>query len=309
MKDLGRGTLWCLLMLVSSGCTLVVGDDHTGDSELGGADAPASDAAAPDAASSDVPPSDTLQPDSSLPDAALPDAALPDTSQPDSCDLCGAGCCSEDETCLNEVCCPPEQVCEGACCAADEVCFTGFSCGQIGLDETIIFATELRHDGALGGRNGADSICAAEVPPRFSCSAVHALISVSATDEIVDMPENYGFDELKRLFFFNRTTGGFIRLANDWADALDSDIEVPPAQGLGISEDYWTGSANNGAVYPGADPWDYLCFGWTSNLESTVTSSYGGTGTYNSTSTWLFQSGKLQCYHEILLLCACAYAR
>lgn len=252
--------------------------------------------------------------DRTLPDQGHGDLAPAETGPADSAadswscpalQQCGGACCAAGQTCIDEQCCDADRVCNGSCCTATALCVAGAACSDPVAGETILYATALGHDGALGGRIGADTICRAEQPARLSCSLVRALISVSASDEIRDLPQTGGFDSTTALHFYRRGNGVITRLASDWLDALDGSIEASIATGTGITDDVWTGSRNDGSVEPGSGQWNYLCLGWTSNLASDATNAMGGTGTLGSTTSWLYQSGKLQCYHTQPLLCAC----
>ncbi len=55
------------------------------------------------------------------------------------------------------------------------------------------------HDGNLGGRSGADSICRNSGNRPGGLSNVHAFISISSTDEIMDMPGMYGYSTASQL--------------------------------------------------------------------------------------------------------------
>ncbi len=65
------------------------------------------------------------------------------------------------------------------------------------LKGNYLFEGASAQNGNLGGRAGADAICAAaaasQPEPIASCTNVHAAISMAASDSLVDMPTNYGF--------------------------------------------------------------------------------------------------------------------
>lgn len=168
---------------------------------------------------------------------------------------------------------------------------------------TLVYVTDNTYDGNLGGRVGADGICASEKPEVLNCSSLHALLSVNASDEIQDLPANYGFQSTQPLYFFCRERGWLTQFAESWADALDGSILVRPSTAMqGFYDQYWTGSNNLGALEPGSGSWDYLCVNWTA---TNANYSLGGEGNRSSTTSWLYASGKPQCTADLHLLCAC----
>ena len=76
---------------------------------------------------------------------------------------------------------------------------------SIDPDSMVLFTTPKNLNGNLGGRSGADALCALHHDSdrtsmvTNSCSNVRAVISVSATDEIRDMASNYSIPTNRKL--------------------------------------------------------------------------------------------------------------
>ena len=132
-------------------------------------------------------------------------------------------------------------------------------------------------DGNLGGRQGADALCAASANRPAGYSNYRALISTSATDEIQDMPANYGVPTNMQI------TGpgpGFVQVASNWANLLDGGIDASLDTAGVVPGDnrWWSGSSSVGAI--GGEH----CNGWTTN--SSAVGAGGGNSTLTS-SGWI----------------------
>ena len=250
------------------------------------------------------------------------------------CHNCGDGICdaNEDADSCGTDCCTP---CGTTCCSDNELCYEKTYCAAPTAGTTLVYATLERHDGNLGGRAGADSICQGDKPDGILCGTAHALLSVSPTDEIADMPGKWFFAD-KPLFFHNRTTATLTRFADDWAHALDAyrsdvpDLDATAEDSTGVSFDsawhgFWTGSQVNGQYQPLQDcgdytcKYNYTCAGWTRNqptgggntyYDSTLGISvtyYGTQGAANSKTDWLHSMtyNYVGCNYKMPLLCAC----
>lgn len=100
------------------------------------------------------------------------------------------------------------------------------------------------HDANLGGRTGADALCAGARPSGVTHTKIRALISISATDQIVDMPTNYAVATNRPLLGTNATV-----LANDWTDLLDGTIQNS-LSAIGFTSSYaWSGSKVDGTYW------------------------------------------------------------
>ena len=226
------------------------------------------------------------------------------------CCRCGACAWPTTQTCedLDGICCSAGQTCQGGSWydSSDcgySCCVSG-SCVSVSDDKKItLYKTTTKHNGNFGGRAGVDNFCANNKPSDLTCNNVHAFISVNPADEVRDMPNNYGYSSSKPLYWYHSTEGKFTKFANNWADILDSSIEVNAHMGTGYSGDHWTGSYIDGSSDEVRDPGYGTCGAWTS------TSKYGTMGDpLNVNSRWLYNSGKLSCSHNFRLLCMCLAA-
>jgi len=141
------------------------------------------------------------------------------------------------------------------------------------------------HDGNLGGRTGADGICAASGnrPSGAEYTNFRAFISVDAADEIRDMPANYGV--LTTLPIVGPTG---IPIANDWTDLLDGTIAAT-LQAAGVTGG--VGQWMSGAGGDDGSVGTHTCLGWTSN---------GAAASFNigsdlATTNWIRTGGTVGC--------------
>ncbi len=179
--------------------------------------------------------------------------------------------------------------------------------GGVAAGSAIIYATKNTYNGNLGGRNGADAKCAAELPPELSgkVTNIHAFLSVSSTDEIIDMhssdSDNDGtalgyYETANPIYAYNRYWAEWTLLASNWRDLLDGTISSSLST-ASFPTYYWTGSSTYGAYVA-----NYNCNGWTaSNYEN----GYYGSGSH-STAPWLRYSSQY-CNSKLALVCAAKY--
>lgn len=109
--------------------------------------------------------------------------------------------------------------------------------------------------GAIGGRSGADILCyqAAGSSGLPDDATNRAFISVSANDEIRDLPSNYGVPTDRKIV---GPTG--IKVADNWADLLDGSIDNSLQAAEVTSADFWySGSNADGSLAA------EHCSGWT----------------------------------------------
>jgi hypothetical protein len=123
------------------------------------------------------------------------------------------------------------------------------------------------HNGLnFGGRVGLDQHCAtAKATQSIPGAVTHALISVSATADMRDMPALYGVPTDRA---FVSPTGK--QLADNWADLLDGSIDQSLTEAGVCSAQFWiSGSNTDGSVRS-------TCNGWTtSEFSQQVTGTYG----------------------------------
>ncbi|WP_423222515.1 DUF1554 domain-containing protein [Candidatus Amarolinea aalborgensis] len=129
--------------------------------------------------------------------------------------------------------------------------------------------------GAIGGRTGADTLCQSASNKPAGYSSYRAFISVSATDEIRDMPANYGVPTSYAVRSTNNTL-----IASNWSDLLDGSINTYlAAAGVYVNGpyDWWSGSLQDGSL-DGVN-----CASWT-NLNAP-----GRSGRFEySNSNWIY---------------------
>ncbi|MEQ9364256.1 MAG: hypothetical protein RIF32_08445 [Leptospirales bacterium] len=152
-------------------------------------------------------------------------------------------------------------------------------------------------NGQATARLGADLTCQANRPvfsPDNSCLTIHALISLTATDEIRDMVANYGVPTDRPI---QGPTGGVVaQIATNWTDLLNGG--TPLSQNLqtaGITTARWRSFANADGSLSAQN-----CGGGTNGA-----SGGGQYGDIDTTGTqWISDSFQL-CSEAVRLVCVC----
>ena len=144
---------------------------------------------------------------------------------------------------------------------------------------TVLYITTSNHNGSFGGRAGLDSYC--ENYSTCGSQNVHAFISVNASDEMSDLPTNYGYESNRPIYWFNSGDKKLVKLASSWADMLDGSIEVSMVDGTGRDVVVWTGSNASGRLL---NDIRYSCSGWTdsSSCQGGWNFHYSYTGNVDS---------------------------
>lgn len=156
----------------------------------------------------------------------------------------------------------------------------------------VLFSTASTYNGNLGGRAGADALCAASTPA--GVTNVHAFISIAPV-AIADMPVKYGYPT--NLPIYGKWGTSNERIADDWPDLLDGmlNINLFNAGMLPADDSWWSNSYSNGTEYAGPDG----CYSFTSNSSSV----YGMVGYSESTaSDWILNT-TVQCDALAYVLC------
>jgi len=157
----------------------------------------------------------------------------------------------------------------------------------------LLFDTDRLYSGNLGGRSGADSKCDGDTDKPANCvGSAWAFISVSAIDEVRDMPTTKGVDTSPTWSFQDGASPPSVA-ARNWADLLDGTVENTPITG-GLFGTYWTGSSNHGTFH------DQSCSNWTI-ADFHI---HGIFGSPLTTNTWLGHS-TAECWRHASLMCAC----
>lgn len=142
----------------------------------------------------------------------------------------------------------------------------GEASGPGSLGHIVVFDAGPHNGLDFGGRVGLDQHCAtAKASGSVPGAVTHALISVSATDEIRDMPALYGVPTNQLLL---GPTGK--QIADNWADLLDGSIDQSLTEAGISSAQFWiSGSNTDGSVRS-------TCNGWTtSEFSQQITGTYG----------------------------------
>jgi hypothetical protein len=152
---------------------------------------------------------------------------------------------------------------------------------------------------SMSPRNVIDDYCinAKSSYPSLPCQNVMTFISIDSSDDIADMPTNYGVPSNKKIV---GPTG--IPIAVDWAGLLDGSIDVE-LQKAGISDTYWWSGSDVAGNYLTAASCVACntCSGWTDGTNA----SQGMSGAHNRTdSTWI-NDGTRSCTNSLNILCIC----
>ena len=145
--------------------------------------------------------------------------------------------------------------------------------GPVALSHVIVFDAGPHNGLNFGGRVGLDQHCAtAKASKSIPGVFTHAFISVSAADEMRDMPTLYGVPT--NLPFLGPTSK---HVADNWADLLDGSIDQSLTDAGVSSAQFWiSGSNADGSVRS-------TCNGWTtSEFSDQVMGTYGYPTSSNS---------------------------
>ena len=145
--------------------------------------------------------------------------------------------------------------------------------------------------GDLGGRSGADTICSNwkfKVSKNLStCNNVRALISISSSDEVRDMPTNYSVPSDKPVFNEN----GHIIADNLTHLVSGNNLYSRIIPGTTVNYSYWTGTSAGGALNSNN------CNGFSSG---------GANGQTHESENYYFKgTNVLSCSSSAYLLCMC----
>ena len=151
-----------------------------------------------------------------------------------------------------------------AACSADAECENNCQGGVCSSVPTkiLVYVTTASHNGDFdsgsGARAGLDAFCEANGKPA-GAQNVHAMVSVSASDEVRDMWSNYGYDDSWSIYWYNLSTQTKILLADNKTDMLSSGADNSQYIGTGNNNDVWGGGDGYGGLYA------KNCSDWTSS--------------------------------------------
>ena len=157
----------------------------------------------------------------------------------------------------------------------------------------VMYSTDATNDGFLSNRTTADGYCMASSQQPLGFSNVRSLISFDPTDDIQDMPSNYGIPTDVHV----ASTNGLI-LFDDWIDMTDNsgnDVSLSSAGVLPPGTKWWSGSEGWGNRAP------FHCLAWTSGSGS----EFGAVGSSDSTGNndWINDLTNPTCDNGFYLLC------
>ncbi|BFT31945.1 hypothetical protein D210916BOD24_31210 [Alteromonas sp. D210916BOD_24] len=158
----------------------------------------------------------------------------------------------------------------------------------VAIADVRLWIPDAGTDGNLGGRTGADNFCNTDAnKPVVAGSTTRAFISVSAADEIQDMPTLYNIPTNETIYRVDGTTvvaSNFAALLNTGTTLLTNNVGTDLA---------YTGSTGTGAV-------NNTCNGWTDNNAAV----FGTNGaSFSKDNTYLTNGPNYPCDNVIYLYC------
>ncbi|MFH1232344.1 MAG: hypothetical protein V1651_00565, partial [Patescibacteria group bacterium] len=157
-------------------------------------------------------------------------------------------------------------------------------------------------NGDVNGRRGVDAFCTTHKPASLNCTNIHAFISVTGSDEIRDMPTNYGFNATKPIYWWNISKNAAVsQVAQSWADMLDGYIANTEEVGTAVTipapiRPTLSGSYDTGAI---DSP---HCKNWTTNSYT----AFSGTDSATD-NTWLTDNKRTPCSEKFYYRCICIF--
>ncbi len=154
----------------------------------------------------------------------------------------------------------------------------------------------MANGGGANGRQGADNLCITArsgltFTPSNVCASVRAFISITGTDEIQDLPGNYGVPTAKPI-----VSGSNVAIDSDWASLMAQPILTPlqTATVLPAAQQWWSFSTATGALDANH------C------TNGTATGAAARTGDSSVTNTaWIFNLPTEPCTTPHYVLCVC----
>jgi len=180
------------------------------------------------------------------------------------------------------------------CCAAPAM-----GTAELASGSTVIYGTQAVYSGNLGGRSGADSICANQLPSALSgkVTNIKALMSFSTSDEMRDLHTNDSdvdgvvgpYESSAPVFAYNRGWGKFTAMRDDWQMLLGGSALLPDMLNnllyssvpTGTSTTHWWSGSQIDGSYNATS-----CSGYT----STAGSGAAGYRSNNSATIWKYHT-------------------
>ena len=164
--------------------------------------------------------------------------------------------------------------------------------GQIYLFSAGTSTGDLVDAKSVSVRDDVDKICSGSAAFKaLPCTKVRAFISVSKSDTIAKLSDNYSIPATWKI-----TSSGGNKVADNWFALLKGPLE-DELQDLGVASSFWwSGSLTDGSYDTGSN-----CGSWSIGDNS----SKGRSGAHNRvTSEWI-QSNDRNCNNSLHVLCMC----
>ncbi|CAN2043753.1 hypothetical protein GMMP1_1190001 [Candidatus Magnetomoraceae bacterium gMMP-1] len=158
----------------------------------------------------------------------------------------------------------------------------------------IVLYSAGTHNGNLGGRSGADTICSSAASGALTnlYSNFKAFVSFSTFDEIIDMPSNY---TIPSGLTIKSETG--VIVASNWADLTNTQNQTVVSAGVMLTNTYWwSGTISDASYYTS-------CSGFTTSDSGTSgRAEYTGFAT-GDTTKWMLNDYGSGCNNQLEVIC------
>ena len=170
---------------------------------------------------------------------------------------------------------------------------------------TVLYVSSSTTNWNLWGRSWADTFCVNNKPTAIwslSLTNIHAFLSISASDEIYDMPTNYWYNPLRPIWAIHETTTLLTKIASTWEDfsvygnRTTSNVTTTIWWSgwyfwTGSYEDLWLNSSYNCGLFSSTSwNWRVGLFGYNWPLYNVV----------SNTNIWCWSSYKILCVAEVM---------
>jgi hypothetical protein len=147
---------------------------------------------------------------------------------------------------LSAVSCDVKNEAKSSDLLSDLLLASGLPCSLSTTSTKLVLYDAGTHNGNLGGRGGADVLCNFSANKPSGTTKVHAFISISATDQISDMPAKYCYQTSQSIY----GPDGISKIADNWADMMDGSIDMSiGAAGVMPSGNHWLAASNGDGTY------------------------------------------------------------
>jgi len=173
------------------------------------------------------------------------------------------------------------------------------------VPNNVIIYNAGTHNGNLGGRSGADAICAASSNrPITGFTDYHALMSFSSSDDIADFAST--FSSLKQSTpICSNSSSATATIASNFADLIDSSgtarnmFTISSAMPTGVL--WWSGTIGTDPSNTSYGNYSDSCSGFTSTSSTGIIKAVGSTT--SDTSDWLKNNVSSSCENDYYIMC------